>query len=636
MVYFWQEQIFCKFMRISYSLYNYSYKGGNIMEKNIAQDQVIQTIKGQLIVVACPGSGKTTTMLRRIRYMIEEKHISPKHILMLTFSNAAAREMRTRYEAKYEKDDVTFCTIHSMCMAILRKFCGMNNSAIYSDGINFFYEALRKNNTINDKEEFIKNLINDISIVKTNFFNVNDYKPKCCNDKELFMSLFEQYEAHKEELGLIDFDDMMIQALNLMRSDNTCLSWLQQKYQYIQVDEYQDTNYLQRDIIYMLAGDNGNIAVVGDDDQSIYGFRGARPDVMMDFSKKYENALRINMVTNYRSNSEIIKNADKLIQNNTSRFKKKFLGFHKETGKVEHVTVKDRTEEVCNVALRIQKLIKAGVDPNNIAILYRTNQQSEAIASILSDAKIPFTSNEKIPSCYQHWMLEDIKSYRRLAVGSWSKKDLARVINHPQRFLFDKGYLRVGLDMKAMQAIAKKECNNWKKNKAYDAITSFFFLIQCLKSKNPKDFLKSLSWAGHYERYLEEYAEFRNDDSSNLEWIWNKYNKDAEKYDDWTEWGHYILKYNKALEKASKQKNGVVLSTMHSSKGLEWDYVFIIDCIEGYCPYRKAAKKEEIEEERRLFYVAVTRAKKELYLYSFKKKGSNKEVRVSPFVREMI
>lgn len=605
------------------------------MEKNIAQEQAIQTIDGQLIVIACPGSGKTTTMLRRIRYMIEEKHISPEHILMLTFSNAAAREMRSRYETNYKNDAVTFCTIHSMCMAILRKFANLDNSAIYTDAMNFFFELLRKNNKINDKEEFIKNLLNDISIVKTNFMKLEEYNPKCCKDKELFQSLFLKYEDHKDELGLIDFDDMMIQAFDLMKNNKECLSWLQNRYQYIQVDEYQDTNYLQRDIIYLLAGNNGNIAVVGDDDQSIYGFRGARPDVMLDFSEKYTNAAKIYMVTNYRSTADIIKRADELIQNNQKRFQKKFLGFHKEPGNVEHVIVKDRTEEIYNVALKIQKLINAGVDPNNIAVLYRTNQQSEAIAGVLTDAKIPFTSNEKIPSCYQHWMLEDIKSYHRLADGTWTKNDLARVINHPQRFLFSKDYIKAGLNIKAMQKVANREIKDWKRKKANDAITSFFFLIQCLKSKKPKDFLKSLSWAGHYETYLAEYSEFRNDDSSNLEWIWNRYQEDANKYNDWTEWGRYIVRYNKALEEARKQKKGVVLSTMHSSKGLEWDYVFVIDCIDGYCPYRKAETKDEIEEERRLFYVAMTRAKQELYLYSYKQISSKKNACVSPFLKEI-
>ena len=604
------------------------------MEKNLAQDEVIQKIEGQLIVVACPGSGKTTTLLRRIDHMVHGKGIAPEHILMITFTSAAAKEMRTRYERDYEKNGVTFCTIHSLCMAILRKFRGLSNEAILVDASDFFFDALRFDNRINDKADFIKMLMTDISVVKNNFLDYRAYQPRCSKENELFQEMYEKYEEYKEQLGLIDFDDMLTLAYREMQDNKDCLDWLRERYRYIQVDEYQDTNYLQRDIVYLLAGDNGNLAVVGDDDQSIYGFRGARPDVMLQFKEHYSKAKEIKLSTNYRSSAKIIEHADQLIKKNKKRFSKQFLAFHKADGVVEEVRCDDRNKELYSVALKIKGLIKEGLAPTDIAVLYRTNQQAEAMAGIMQEAQIPFMSNEKIKSCYKHWMLEDVKSFKRLAEDTWQKKDLARVINQPQRFLIGNQYINCGLDMARMRKVASNIKVEWKRNNAYDEITSFFYLLRLLKNNKPADFLAILERAGRYKKYLQEYADFRNENVEDLEWIWDKYKKDAAAHNDWTDWGRYIIGYNMKLDEAQNQNNGVMLSTMHCSKGLEWKYVFIIDCVKGTCPHKNAETEEEIEEERRLFYVAMTRAKENLFLYSYKQKGRGGSVRISPFVVE--
>lgn len=174
----------------------------------------------------------------------------------------------------------------------------------------------------------------------------------------------------------------------------------------------------------------------------------------------------------------------------------------------------------------------------------------------------------------------------------------------------------------------------WKRNNAYDEITSFFFLLKVLKGKDPSEFLAMMEKAGRYKKYLEEYADFRNENVEDLEWIWDKYKKDAADHNNWSDWGRYIIGYNLKLEEAQNEKNGVMLSTMHCSKGLEWKYVFIIDCVKGVCPHKNAETEEDIEEERRLFYVAMTRAKENLYLYSYKQKGRGGSVRISPFVIE--
>lgn len=412
------------------------------MEKNNAQEEIIHTVNGQLLVVACPGSGKTTTLLRRIHYMINEAKIPAQQILMVTFSSAAAKEMKTRYQKKFGMDAVTFSTIHSMCMSILKKFGGYTKESILSDPREYFYEVLRKQKGINDINEFITGLITEISVINNNSIDLNSYKPKCTKDKKLFLKLINGYQEYKEELHLIDFDDMLQKAYEIMVNDKECLDFLRNKYRYIQVDEYQDTNLIQKDIIYLLAGQDGNLAVVGDDDQSIYAFRGAKPEIMLNFQKEYPKSKMVKMSTNYRSGKKIISEADRVIKSNTNRFQKDFIGFKPENGAVEYIVTEEKKDEILKIYSRIKKLLNDGENPADIAVLFRTNRQAEKMAAILFRNQIPFQSNEKIQSKYEHWMFQDLQAYYRLAnkhldnKSSDARRDLSRVLNHPNRYLF--------------------------------------------------------------------------------------------------------------------------------------------------------------------------------------------------------
>ena len=381
------------------------------MEKNNAQEEIIHTVNGQLLVVACPGSGKTTTLLRRIHYMINEAKIPAQQILMVTFSSAAAKEMKTRYQKKFGMDAVTFSTIHSMCMSILKKFGGYTKESILSDPREYFYKVLRKQKGINDINEFITGLITEISVINNNSIDLNSYKPKCTRDKKLFLKLINGYQEYKEELHLIDFDDMLQKAYEIMVNDKECLDFLRNKYRYIQVDEYQDTNLIQKDIIYLLAGQDGNLAVVGDDDQSIYAFRGAKPEIMLNFQKEYPKSKMVKMSTNYRSGKKIISEADRVIKSNTNRFQKDFIGFKPENGAVEYIVTEEKKDEILKIFSRIKKLLNDGENPADIAVLFRTNRQAEKMAAILFRNQIPFQSNEKIQSKYEHWMFQDLQAY---------------------------------------------------------------------------------------------------------------------------------------------------------------------------------------------------------------------------------
>lgn len=400
---------------------------------NEEQQKAIETIKGQLILVACPGSGKTTTLLGRIHEMIQQG-VPAENILMVTFTTAAAGEMKQRFWKKYAEDGmVTFCTIHSFCLATLKKFAHFDAECVLATGdiYEFFFQQLVRHKEIVDKVEYIKALLLDIAVCKNSMCPLAQFEPNC-GEKELFDELFKAYENWKDALGKIDYDDMLLKAYELMKNDKTCLEWLQERYQYIQIDEFQDTNYLQRDILYLLAGENGNIAVVGDDDQSIYGFRGAKPEIMLKFAEHYPNAVSLHLSTNYRSDRKIIECASNLIHHNKERFDKEFLASHEEEGIVHHQTYNDIDAEQRGLVKMILEKKMSMEEYRNTSILYRTNKEAVQVSDLLITEKIPFWCTEPIQDKYDHWIYRDILSYHKLGNGIGNKMDLNRILNHPQ------------------------------------------------------------------------------------------------------------------------------------------------------------------------------------------------------------
>ena len=607
--------------------------------ENKAQEEAIHTVDGQMLIIACPGSGKTTTLLRRINYMVTEANINPTGILMITFTKAAADEMNKRYISMFgENPGITFSTIHALCFDIVKKYGKKRVDIITEIEVyNYFNFRVRYIDQINDKDEFVADLILDISVMKNNMLSLSEYQPKCTEDKELFSNLYTGYEEYKDKESKIDFDDMLVMAKEILDTNPEILLYLRSSYPYIQVDEYQDTNYIQRDIVYSLAGENGNLAVVGDDDQSIYMFRGAKPEIMLNFKKDYPNCKVIHMSTNYRSLQEIIQKADNLVQHNSQRFSKQFLGSRQEKGKVIFRNYLNSISQLGGVIHKIRSLLDDGIKPEQIAILYRTNKESMPFAEYFMNEKIPFQCNERLKSKYHHWIFQDIQAYQKLSRG---KKDIIafnRILNHPNRFFYGKAFRSVNPDLESLnQAIYMQSGKEyWKIQKGLKNAADLFRHLKVLSSLNPVEFMNYLYRAVGYDEYLKQYADLRKLDKKELTAIWNNLYDEAKLYGNWGEWGRHIMAYNRQLQQANKNKDGIMLSTMHRSKGLEWEYVFIINCINGTIPHTNATEFEDIEEERRLFYVAMTRAKDSLYLTAYKKDGEgDKETKVSPFIEE--
>ena len=431
-----------------------------MMLENKAQEEAIHTVNKQVLVIACPGSGKTTTLLRRIHYMVTEAGISAAQILMITFTKAAADEMNKRYVSMYgDNPGVTFATIHSLCFSIVKKY-GKKNVSVLSDIeiYNYFNYRVKYLDQINDKDNFVADVILDISVMKNNMISLSDYEPACTDNKELFASLYTGYEKYKEKESKVDFDDMLVMAKDILDNEPEVLLYLKNRYSYIQVDEYQDTNYIQRDIIYKLAGKEGNLAVVGDDDQSIYMFRGARPEIMLNFSKDYPECKVIHMSTNYRSLKEIIKTADHVVKHNSQRFAKDFYGAREEKGKVFFRNYLNNTSQLGGVLHKVRELLEQGVKPEQIAILYRTNKESMPFAEYFMREKIPFQCNERLKSKYHHWIFQDIQAYWKLSRGKKDKISFQRILNHPNRYFYGKAFHSVDPNLSSLkQAVWEEE-----------------------------------------------------------------------------------------------------------------------------------------------------------------------------------
>ena len=608
------------------------------MLKNEAQEEVIHNVYGQTIVIACPVSGKTTTLLRRINYMIKDEHINPSEIVMITFTKAAADEMRERFAKNYGKNKgVLFCTIHAFCFMLLKKFGKYENDAVLTNASDIIFEQIKFNSKITDKMQFVADILTDISVIKNNGIKPSEFDIKCCDDKKMFLQMFKNYEKVKQEQGKLDFDDILIETYKMLKNNKEILDYVRDMYGYIHVDEYQDTNYLQRNIIYLIAGENGNLTVVGDDDQSIYAFRGARPEIMLNFKKDYPYAKEIYMSTNYRSDSDILKYAGNLIAFNKKRFKKDIIACSKNKGKIQHKSFETKEDEVSYVTSRIKQLIEKGINPNDIAILYRTNSQSIPYADGLMSKNIPFKCNENIASKYSHWIFKDIASYYRMAHSRGTQSDYLNTVNHPQRYMSKVNVKKCKIEVDDMfRVLNNPNQEEWKNEKQLDNIIHYVSILKRLSLiDEPLKFLDYMLRLGDYGDFIDSYSEFRNMDSNDLLSVWRAYENDikSKNIKTFTEWSNYANRYNLMFNKQRNERNGVCLSTMHKSKGLEWKYVFIIDCVEGITPSKKAETIDDIEEERRLFYVAMTRAKNDLTLCSFSSSGKTKS-KLSRFIVE--
>ena len=548
------------------------------MSFNQAQQEAVSHNEGPCLVLAGPGSGKTLTIVGRIQKLIQTYHVSPEEILVITFTKYAAVEMKNRFFSamKGTRPAVTFGTFHGIYYGILKwayRF-GPENILSEEEKRQMLLQIVnRKEIDEFEEEDFLKEIISEIGIVKNNGLKIEEYETTICG-KETFREIYREYERKRNEERKIDFDDMLLLCRDLFIKRPDILKKWQEKFRYILIDEFQDINQVQYDVIRMLAAPENNLFVVGDDDQSIYGFRGADSRLMFQFQKDFPDAKQLLLDVNYRSSKNIVKNSLKVIANNEVRFDKKIRAW-KESGETLHVQeVKDPVEEASYVVEQIKKQMETGILAEEIAVLFRVHTDARAVVEALIDEKIPFQMREHLPNLYNHFIAKDIMAYFRLAMGQRERK----------------GFLQV----------MKKKIG--------------------------------------YDEFLREYATTKNMKAADLREVLSEIEEAAKPFQTMEEWFVHVEEYTEALKKKEQQKEqnqeGVRLMTLHASKGLEFHTVFLIEANEGRIPYQKAEKEQNVEEERRLFYVGMTRAKDVLKI-TYVKIKNGKEISPSRFVEEL-
>ena len=603
---------------------------------NREQEEAITHKGGPLMVLAGPGSGKTLVITYRVKWLIENAGVYPSNILVITFTRAAAEEMKKRFFMfdGMENAPVTFGTFHSIFFMILRYAYRYTAANIIREDVKRRYIKEMTENMeleIEDENEFLSGIINEISYVKGEMMSLSYYHSNNCSD-ELFAQIYEGYEKRLREENLIDFDDMLVFCYELLREREDIRTLWQNKFQHILIDEFQDINKVQYEIVRMLAGKGDHLFIVGDDDQSIYRFRGARPEIMLGFEKDYPEAKKVILNTNYRCSEEIVESAEHLISHNTKRFPKNMQAARGSKVPITFRNLKDAGEECTDILKGIRFYHKKGIPLEDMAVIFRTNTQPRLLVGRLMEYNIPFQMRDVIPNIFDHWIARNILTYIKLAMGNRDRKLFLQVMNRPKRYISRSMITEPQVDLKKLkqQTFGKK----W----LYEKIDKLEMDLYLLRKMEPYAAIQYIRNGIGYEDYMNEYAQFRRMNPDDLEEVLNQIQESAKEYHSFEEWFTYIESYGeelrKQMEAGRQQKSGVTLTTMHSSKGLEYEVVFVMDINEGVTPHKKAVKEADLEEERRLFYVAVTRAKTYLFLYSVKELYQ-KDAQISRYIGEL-
>ena len=603
---------------------------------NREQEEAITHKGGPLMVLAGPGSGKTLVITYRVKWLIENAGVYPSNILVITFTRAAAEEMKKRFFMfdGMENAPVTFGTFHSIFFMILRYAYRYTAANIIREDVKRRYIKEMTENMeleIEDENEFLSGIINEISYVKGEMMSLSYYHSNNCSD-ELFAQIYEGYEKRLREENLIDVDDMLVFCYELLKEREDIRTLWQNKFQHILIDEFQDINKVQYEIIRMLAGKGDHLFIVGDDDQSIYRFRGARPEIMLGFEKDYPEAKKVILNTNYRCSEEIVESAEHLISHNTKRFPKNMQAARGSKVPITFRNLKDAGEECTDILKGIRFYYKKGIPLEDMAVIFRTNTQPRLLVGRLMEYNIPFQMRDVIPNIFDHWIARNILTYIKLAMGNRDRKLFLQVMNRPKRYISRSMITEPQVDLKKLkqQTFGKK----W----LYEKIDKLEMDLYLLRKMEPYAAIQYIRNGIGYEDYMNEYAQFRRMNPDDLEEVLNQIQESAKEYHSFEEWFAYIESYGeelrKQMEAGRQQKSGVTLTTMHSSKGLEYEVVFVMDINEGVTPHKKAVKEADLEEERRLFYVAVTRAKTYLFLYSVKELYQ-KDAQISRYIGEL-
>lgn len=604
-------------------------------EFNSSQRNAIQHQNGPCMVLAGPGSGKTAVITERAKYLIKECRVDPKHILVITFTKAAANEMKERFCRKIgERLPVTFGTFHAIYFTVLKYAYHFESSNIISDEkrYQFMREIIQRFRLeLDDENEFINQMLAEISMVKNGRMDINHFYSSHCGE-DVFRKIYREYKDMLTRNRLIDFDDMLLYTYELFDQRKDILAAWQRKYEYILVDEFQDINQIQYDILKMLALPRNNLFIVGDDDQSIYRFRGSKPEIMLNFPKDYPNTVQYLLDTNYRCQENIVKASCNLIARNQKRYPKEIHASKQPMDQVRILKFKSQREENLFVIREIQAEIQKGKHYEDIAILFRTNRNPRFLMEQLMEYNLPFRTKEKVPNIYEHWIARDILTYIRIAKGSRARKDFLQIMNRPKRYISRDSLTETEVAFDVWADMFREQ--EW----VAERIERLEYDISMIARMKPYAAINYIRKGVGYDDFLKEYAEYRSMNLEELYDILEEFHESAREYVDYESWNAHMEAYARELEaqwaKKSQNTEAISIATLHGSKGLEYDIVYIMDINEGVIPYKKAVLDADIEEERRMLYVGMTRAKNKLTL-TYASNLNNKSCEPSRFLTEV-
>ena len=612
------------------------------MECNKEQNEAIMHRDGPAMVLAGPGAGKTYVITNRVKVLIDEYGVKPEQILVVTFSKAAAVEMKERFEMLTggRRLPVRFGTFHSVFFQILRLAYHYEVKDIATPALKYRFLEETLNETgygVDDKKEFLSDIEKEISRVKGEGIEIDCYFSSACS-AEIFQKMYRGYQEKLQRHRCLDFDDMVVYTYQLLKEREDIRRRWQAQFRYLLIDEFQDINRLQYETVCMLAEPENNLFIVGDDDQSIYGFRGAKPGIMLSFPKRFPDTKQIVLGVNYRCSDEIMKAAERLIGKNNERYEKHIVANKGKEQPVHMKKCENLPDEAEKIVAQIQMYQKEGIAYQEMAVLFRTNMQMRLLAGKLMEHGVPFTMRENLPNLFDTWMAKDIMCYLQLALGNRSREKFLKIANRPVRYLSRTAFTESEVSFDKLRAYYAVKNQEWMEER----IWNFEYDLKNLASLSPYAAIHFIRKGIGYDEFLKTYADERNVNADDWFDVLDEMQEMARDKKSIPEFLSFVENYGDTLEEIRqeqkkqqvKEEPGVSLMTMHASKGLEFPVVFVPTLNEDIVPYRKAVQEGNLEEERRMLYVAMTRAKTYLHL-SFVKERFHKEAEPSPFLYEI-
>ena len=577
-----------------------------------------------------------------MKALIDEYGVKPEQILVVTFSKAAAVEMKERFEMLTggQRLPVRFGTFHSVFFQILRLAYHYEVKDIATPALKYRFLEETLNETgyeVDDKKEFPSDIEKEISRVKGEGIEIDCYFSSACS-AEIFQKMYRGYQEKLQRHRCLDFDDMVVYTYQLLKEREDIRRRWQAQFRYLLIDEFQDINRLQYETVCMLAEPENNLFIVGDDDQSIYGFRGAKPGIMLSFPKRFPDTKQIVLGVNYRCSDEIMKAAERLIGKNNERYEKHIVANKGKEQPVHMKKCENLPDEAEKIVAQIQMYQKEGIAYQEMAVLFRTNMQMRLLAGKLMEHGVPFTMRENLPNLFDTWMAKDIMCYLQLALGNRSREKFLKIANRPVRYLSRTAFTESEVSFDKLRAYYAVKNQEWMEER----IWNFEYDLKNLASLSPYAAIHFIRKGIGYDEFLKIYADERNVNADDWFDVLDEMQEMARDKKSIPEFLSFVENYGDTLEEMRqeqkkqqvKEEPGVSLMTMHASKGLEFPVVFVPTLNEDIVPYRKAVQEGNLEEERRMLYVAMTRAKTYLHL-SFVKERFHKEAEPSPFLYEI-